>query len=221
MGLQRELDALREEWSKTAPAARQQLYDEKVAELRASGILETALKRGDTAPDFTLPGAAGRSVSLRERLTEGPVVLTFYRGGWCPYCNLQLRSYQKVLPEIVRLGASLVAVSPELPDGSLSVVEANELTFDVLSDFGNAVSRSYGLTFAMPPELRDVMLQVGKDLTRMNGDDSWELPVPATYVVAPDGRITFSFVDAEYRNRLEPSEIVAALSELAAAKAAG
>ena len=115
---------------------------------------------------------------------HGPVVVTFYRGGWCPYCNIQLRAYQAVQPQMVALGARLVAISPQLPDRSLSTAETNELTFDVLSDVGNGVARSFGLVYALPEELREALRSNNKALPGINGDESWELPVPATYVIA-------------------------------------
>jgi peroxiredoxin len=154
MSLQDELDALRAEFVRTAPTGRAELYDAKVEELRQTFPIEKALKTGDLAPNFRLPNASGRSVSLAGLRRSGPVVVTFYRGGWCPYCNLQLRAYQQVLGEITALGGRLVAISPQLPDGSLSTAEMNKLSFDVLSDVGNCVARSFGLVYSLPDELR-------------------------------------------------------------------
>jgi hypothetical protein len=142
MSLQDELDALRAEFVRSAPPVRAALYDAKVDELRRTFPIEKALKTGDHAPDFTLPNPSGRAVSLSALLRSGPAVVTFYRGGWCPYCNLQLRAYQQALGEITALGAKLVAISPQLPDGSMSTAETNRLSFDVLSDVGNRVARS-------------------------------------------------------------------------------
>lgn len=138
-------------------------------------------------------------------------MLTFYRGGWCPYCNLQLRAYQAALPQIAALGARLVAISPQLPDNSLGTVEKNALTFDVLSDAGNTVARSYGLVYALPAELREALRSNDKALSRINGDESWELPVPATYVIGKDGRVLLASLHIDYRTRLEPEAILAAL----------
>jgi peroxiredoxin len=122
-----------------------------------------------------------------------------------------LQAYQQILPEIEKLGGSLVAISPELPDQSLSTTEKNKLAFAVLSDVGNRVARSYGLVFRLSDLLRRPMEKLGIDLARVNGDDSWELPVPATYVVSPDATVRLAYVDADYRRRLEPREILAAL----------
>jgi peroxiredoxin len=211
MSLQDELDALRAEFMRTAPPGRAALYDAKVEELRQSFPIENALKTGNDAPDFTLPNPSGQPVSLVGLLRGGPVVVTFYRGGWCPYCNLQLRAYQQVLDEITALGGKLVAISPQLPDGSLSTAEMNKLTFDVLSDVGNHVARSFGLVYSLPDELRAALSSNNKALPGINGDGSWELPLPATYVIAPDRKIAFAEIELDYRERLEPEAIVAAL----------
>jgi peroxiredoxin len=214
MGLQQQLDAFKAEFARTAPAGRPALYDAKIEELRASFALERAIGLDDQAPDFTLPNPQGRTVSLSELLRAGPAVVTFYRGGWCPYCNIQLRAYQGVQPEMTALGARLLAISPQLPDGSLSTAEANALTFDVLSDVGNDVARRYGLVWSLPEELRAALRSSNKALPGINGDDSWELPVPATYVIARDGRIVLAAIEVDYRKRLEPDVILAALRTL-------
>ena len=133
MSLQDDLDALRAEFVRSAPPGRAELYDAKVEELRRTFPIEQTLRTGNYAPDFTLPNPSGRPVSLAGLLRGGPAVVTFYRGGWCPYCNLQLRAYQQVLGEITALGAKLVAISPQLPDGSMSTAEMNRLSIDVLS----------------------------------------------------------------------------------------
>jgi len=214
MSLQGELDALRAEFERTAPPGRAALYDAKVEELQRAFPIQKALKTGDLAPDFTLSNPSGRPVSLSRLLRSGPAVVTFYRGGWCPYCNLQLRAYQQSLGEITALGGKLIAISPQLPDGSLSTAELNKLSFDVLSDIGNHVARSFGLVYALPDELRAALTANNKALPGINGDDSWELPLPATYVIAPDRKIALAEVELDYRERLEPEAIVAALRSL-------
>jgi peroxiredoxin len=150
---------------------------------------------------------------LRDLLQAVPAVVTFYRGGWCPYCNVQLRAYQAILPEISSLGARLVAMSPQLPDGPLLTTE---LTFDVLSDVANEIARRFGLVWSLPEELHAAPRSNGKALPGINGDESWELPVPATYVIARDGRVALAAIEADYRKRLEPDAILAALGTLRA-----
>lgn len=217
MGLEQQLAAFKAEFARTAPAGRPALYEAKIEELRASFALEAALGTGDEAPDFLLPGVRGSSVSLFAVLRHGPAVVTFYRGGWCPYCNIQLRAYQAVLPEMTALGGRLLAISPQLPDRSLSTADSNQLTFDVLSDVGNRVARRFGLVYALPEELRAALRANDKALPGINGDESWELPVPATYVIAPDRRVALAYVEVDYRKRLEPEAVLAALKSLRSA----
>jgi len=211
MGMKQELDAFKAQFAQSAPAGRFALYTAKIEELRQSFARDNAITEGDIAPDFSLPDAKGGSVTLSALLPQGPTVITFYRGGWCPYCNIQLRAYQAILPEIAAAGASLVAISPQAPDGTLSTAETNALTFHVLSDVGNRVARSFGLVYSLPEELRVALRSVNKALPDINGDDSWELPVPSTYVVTDDGRVTLAHIDVDYTQRLEPEEILAAL----------
>ncbi len=219
MGLDQQLADFRAEFARTAPSGRSALYEAKIEELRTNFAAEKALGVGDNAPAFTLSKAQGRPVSLAGILESGPAVVSFYRGGWCPYCNIQLRAYQAALPDIVAFGARLVAISPQLPDASLSTAEKNGLSFDVLSDVGNRVARSFGLVFALPEELRAALRSADKALPPINGDESWELPVPATYVIAPDGRIALAFVDVDYRRRLSPEDILETLGTLRSASA--
>jgi len=182
--------------------------------LRASDIAARSLQVGATVPDFTLPNVKGVDVSLYSLLESGSVVLTFYRGGWCPYCNLAVRALQKTLPEIKAAGATLVAVSPQTPDASMSTAEKNELEFDVLSDKGNAVAEKFGIVFALDEKLRPMYKGFGLDLPEANGDDSFKLPLPATYVIDQNKKIRFAFADEDYTKRAEPSDIVDALTQI-------
>ena len=166
---------------------------------------------GDAAPEFELPDARDGNVTLADLRRDGPVVLVFYRGAWCPYCNLQLRAFQSALEDLHAAGATLVAISPQTPDNSLTLAEQAELAFPVLSDVGNAVARSYGLVFALGAEDRELHAGIGIDLAASNGDDSWELPAPAVFVVDPDGTIRFASVAGDYRWRVGPDEVLAAL----------
>jgi peroxiredoxin len=201
-----------------APADVRAIMQEKTEELIRSGIAERSLKRGNTAPGFALPNARGTTTALSTLLAQGPVVLTFYRGEWCPYCNLTLHAYQRFLPRFKEQGATLVAISPQTPDHSLSTAEKWQLDFEVASDVGNAVARTYGLVFSMPEELRAIYKGMGNDLEEYNGDNSWELPLPGTFVIAQDGTIQLAFVDADYTHRLEPDAILETLTSLSAQK---
>jgi peroxiredoxin len=173
------------------------------------------LQIGDVAPDFVLPDALGRPTALTAALETGPVVLTFYRGEWCPYCNLQLRSLQDALADMRALNASLMAVSPQSPDHTLSVAEKHDLEFAVLSDVDQLVIRAHRVQFAVAGELKDLHLNVfHNDPRDKNADGSMNLPVPATFIIDRDGVIRARFVNADWRVRMEPADIIAALRAL-------
>ncbi len=215
MSLKKQLEEFNKNASQKIPPEVQQIMHNSLQRLEESHITDNTKKAGDRASDFTLPNAKGDEVSLNNLLDEGPVVLSFYRGNWCPYCNLELKALQDVLPEIENLGAKLVAVSPQIPDESLTTVEKNELKFEVLSDVGNKVASDYGLVFELDKELRPVYDQFGIDLEKYNGNDKYELPIPSTYVIDADGTIIKAHNDTNHTKRMEPSEIVDALKQKA------
>lgn len=214
--LKAQLDARKAKFVATATAEKRAAVDSAITDLTTSGILERAIKQGDRAPNFSLPDATGDTVTLYEQLEKGPVILTWYRGSWCPYCNLQLHDYQTALSKIHAAGAQLLAVSPELPDSSISWKEKNELDFVVLSDVGNAVAREYGVVYRISASLAANYSKGGRtDLTKFNGDDSLELPLAVTYVIGTDFIVQYAFLDADYRKRAETSEIVGVVTKLA------
>jgi len=178
------------------------------------GIEQRGLRTGAAIPDFTLPNAAGEQVSAGQLLGGGPLVLSFYRGAWCPYCSLEIRALAESLGAMRARGAELVAVSPQLPDISRQQVSDLQLDFEVLSDAGNAVARQFGLVFTLPEILRPVYAAWGIDLPASNGDDSFELPVPATYIVDRDGLIRYHFIDSDYTRRCEPALVLEQLDLL-------
>jgi peroxiredoxin len=184
-----------------------------IGQLVTSGAAENALKEGEQAPDFTLPDAHGNAVRLSHLLGQGPVVISFYRGQWCPYCHLALRAYQQALPQLQARRATLVAISPQTLDHSNVLAEKLELTFALLSDVGNQVAREYGLVFTLDKALRRAHLQVGSDLPAFNGTDAWELPMAGTFLVERSGTVRLAFVDPDFTQRLDPSVIVARLNE--------
>lgn len=174
---------------------------------------------GSKAPDFTLSNANGQSVTLSELLEEGPVVLSFYRGGWCPYCNEQLQSYQSILPQFDDLGAQLVAVSPEKPDSANDTAIKNELTFEVLSDHNNNVAREYDLIWTVPVEKQEDFSDwlkgtTGHTLGEINGVEGHELPIPATMVINQDRIITYMFKDEDYKKRADNEKIIEVLRDI-------
>ena len=185
-----------------------------LADVTASGVAP-GLAVGERAPNFRLPNAAGEEVELASRLATGPVVLSFYRGEWCPYCNLELRALQAALPRFQGHGASLIAISPQSPDHSLSVAEKNELSFDVLSDVHQEAIRAFRVQFTVPADLQDLHRNVfHNDLSARTADGSWDLPVPATFVIDRGGIIRARYVSADYRTRMDPDDIEAALAAI-------
>lgn len=214
MSLSAELLAQNKASRERIPAEILEILDRASQELAASGQADRALAVGAKAPGFSLSSATGQTVTLDELLAEGPVVLTFYRGAWCPYCNLALRSLQEQHDDITARGARLVAVSPQIPDESLSLSEKHALAFDVLSDLGSDTAERYGLAFDLTEELAAVYEKFGFDLQRVNGGHARTLPVPATYVIDRDGTIRWAFADTDYTKRAEPADILAALDAL-------
>ena len=215
MGLKQEIEQLRKQFAADFPPDQAAVIQASILELEAELESRTLPGVGVLAPDFELPDARGRNVRLSDRLANGPAILSFYRGGWCPYCNLELRAYQRRLPNLRAAGADLIAVSPQTPDGSLSTADRNGLEYDVLSDAGSAVAAEYGIAYSLPGPLRDLYLELGTALPAHNGTDDWQLPIPATFVIAPDRRIVLSHVVADYRDRLEPDTAIEAVRNVA------
>jgi peroxiredoxin len=188
------------------------MMEAATADLRASGIEARAVQVGARAPDVTLPDTMNRPVRLSDLWRRGPLVLVFYRGGWCPYCNLELRAWSEHLPSLRHMGSQLVAVSPQTPDNSLSTAQKNELAYPVLSDSELQASEAFGVAFELPPQLIELYARVGNDLPVLNGNGRWVLPVPATYVIDRDGRVAFAHIEVDYRERAEPKFVLDAVA---------
>ena len=200
------LDEKKKNFELNADDYKKKIYKEGIESVENSGILDKALKVGDLAPNFKLNNALGKPVELYQYLKKGKVVLTWYRDGWCPYCNLTLHQLQLELPQLEANGANLIALTPELPDKSLSTSEKHDLKFEVLSDIGNEIAKEYGIVFKLT---NDVASAYNKSfgMNEYNGDESNELPLAATYIIDEDGKIVYAFLDADYRNRAEPDEL--------------
>lgn len=190
------------------------MYERAEAALAASGIADRVLREGEFAPDFALPDATGHEVALSDLLSRGPVIVSFYRGQWCPFCNLELRGLQRALAEVDASGATLVAISPNTPDVTLETVEKLELQFPVLSDEDNRVARQFNLVYEMTEENIEMYQAMGRDVGAMNGTGKWELPIPATYVIDRDRMIRYAFIDLNHRRRAEPSEVAAVAARI-------
>lgn len=211
-----ELRATAEAAAKSAPPAMLEASRKGIEEVAASGILKTALNVGATCPSFTLGDANGARVGSAGLLARGPVVIVFYRGAWCPYCNVYLHRWQGYLPELATRGATLVAISGEPPDRSAVMARKAEATFTVLSDPGYAVSRRFGVVYEVPRVVTAAMQSRGMDMKAYYGTGKAELPLSATYVVGRDGKIAYAFLDADYTKRAEPADVLAVLDRLAA-----
>lgn len=213
--------SLSDQCRETREAAMQQLPDEdKQIMQAASGRLmdsifgEHALRTNDECIDFTLPECRGGEVNLQSRLEQGPVVLSFYRGSWCPFCNLEMRALLEAFPEIQTLGGRVIALSPEMPDQNQFDLSEIPDGFDILFDEHNRVAREYGLVMQVFDSLHPLYLKWGYDIPQRNGNGSWELPIPATYVIDREGVIRAHYVDKNYTTRMEPAEIISSLKSL-------
>ncbi|AFM05826.1 Peroxiredoxin [Bernardetia litoralis DSM 6794] len=187
-------------------------YNAAIEKVVASGILEKAKKEGDIAPNFTLPNATGEQVSLTDKTKNGYTIITWYRGGWCPYCNLTLAAWQDILPEIQAENIEFLAISPELPDSTLSTKDKNALEFEVLSDLGNKVAQEYGIVFPLDKSLREGYKNMG--LEEYNGDASYTLPLAATYIINSKNEIVYAFLEADYRKRAEPRDVLQKVKDM-------
>jgi peroxiredoxin len=190
------------------------------AELIASGQAQRAKKAGEVAPEFTLTDPDGKPMSSRDLLAKGPLVVSFYRGVWCPYCNLELQALQDALPEIAARGARLVAISPQTAPNSRKSQRDNKLGFPILSDVRSDVADAFGIRFALPGDLVALYKSFKNDLPTFNDDPSWVLPMPARYVIGRDGVIAYAEVNPDYTHRPDPSELLPVLDRLQAGKAA-
>lgn len=220
MTLQSKLNAFKADFEAgkppyNVPPAVIQTMHRATAELIASGAATRALKAGDKAPAFTLTDPEGQPVSSIALLARGPLVISFYRGVWCPYCNMELQALQETLPQFERLGAGLVAISPQTAANSRKSVRQNTLGFPILSDPQNAVAAAFGLRFALPDYLVELYKSLKNDLPAFNGDPSWTLPMPGRFVVGQDETILYAEVNPDYTRRPEPDDMLPALRHAA------
>jgi peroxiredoxin len=186
--------------------------DRSIVELKQSGISERILAVGATAPQFELPDQNGEIVRSADLLARGPLIAIFYRGRWCPYCIATLEMWQQMLPRVATAGATVVAISPQKPQHTFFTADQHQLRYPVLSDAGNQVARLFGLVYRLPDYLKQHYRRVFINLPNSNGDQSWELPLPAAYVIAPRGGVKYAFADADFTVRAEPEDVLKAVS---------
>lgn len=208
MSLQSQLDSLTAKLRAMVPAERLLVVDRFAEELVNSGLADSALKAGDPAPVFELPDGDGMLWRSEDLQRGGSLVIVFYRGRWCAYCNAQLNALQEIHPKLAEAGASLVAISPQTQKHSYMTRDMHKLRFPVLSDQGNQVARKFGLVYRLSPEMQAMYESIMTKLPGYNGDQSWELPLAATYVVQTDGKVSYARVDADWRKRPEPEELL-------------
>jgi len=193
------------------PAEVLAVMDEATQQLIDKGLSSQVLKVGDTFPNFSLVNVHNKEMSLDLVSGSKATIISFYRGGWCPYCNIELKALQGALAEFKSKGASLVAITPETPDSSLTTSEKNELEFEVLSDINNDLAKQIGLVFQLPPALQSIYDKFGIDVAKHNKNESFELPMPATFVLNKNNEIVYSFVNEDYTKRADIEAILAAL----------
>ena len=211
MSLKAQIDAFNVQKEANLPADVLALMNTTNEELIAQHIRNNALQVGDKIENFILPNHLGKNIELADLLNKGPVVVSFYRGAWCPYCNLELKALNDFLPQFKTKSAQLVAISPQLPDQTLTTAQKNELEFDVLSDIGNKVAQQFGLLFTLDKRIQELYTGFGIDFEHTYGDKTYQLPLPATYVINQEGVITYAFLNEDYTLRAEPSDVMAAL----------
>ncbi len=220
MGLQDKLDALKLDFeTNMAPPGVPEVLHRAIDELIADGAPERALKAGDRAPAFVLKDADGVEVDSARLLAKGPLVVSFYRGVWCPYCNLELQALEEARAGIEARGASLLAISLQTAANSRKSRQKNGLGFPILVDAGGKIASAFRLTWIAPDYLRDLQTKLGADVAAFNGDSSWMLPMPARYVIGQDGVIAYAEVNADYTIRPEPADLYPVLDRLGRAAA--
>ncbi len=216
MSLASTLDRTKATLQDSLPTGAFEAIERSIADLRATGLADLAVGVGGLIALPILTTIDDLPVDLAELAAGRPVVLVFTRGGWCPYCNTTLRAYTEALPRIEAAGGTLIAVTPERPDQAFKTARSNAVRFSVTVDDGNRFAKSLGLVAALPHALRPLYREIGIDLPAYNGDESHELAIPATYVLAACCRVTWAHVDPDFTRRADPDDVVAALERLAA-----
>lgn len=220
MNLAQQLEAFHDGLRERVDPKKAAALDRAEAELAASGIVEKAVQPGEPAPDFTLADSCGTEVRLSERLRQGPVVLLFVRGGWCPYCTLTLRAYQYIQGKLQKYGASLLGVTPVPVSRCTMTAERDRLRFPLLSDPGNRVASLYRIAYDLQPGLHEFYRRLGHDLPKINGTGDWRLPLASTFVIAPDGIVAAAQIGPTAYKRMEPADALAVVRELTGAPVA-
>lgn len=215
MTFQERLAGLKQRIEGSMPQEYLDIMHGATAELEDSGIQDKVLKTGDMSPAFSLPDENGQSVSSADLLTKGPLVITFYRGLWCPYCNADLANLKHIVPDVEAAGATMIAISPELPEYSAEIIRKQNLPYSILSDAGNETAAAFGLRFSLPDALKKLYRDTfGIDLEKFSGDPSWTLPMPARFLIDSEGVIRYAESSPDYTKRPDPDALIKVLETL-------
>eukprot|EP00761_Pharyngomonas_kirbyi_P010722 gb/GECH01010744.1/.p1 GENE.gb/GECH01010744.1/~~gb/GECH01010744.1/.p1 ORF type:complete len:217 (+),score=38.96 gb/GECH01010744.1/:1-651(+) len=210
-----DIDKVSAHLAENVPKEKMETVEKGYAAVKDTGIDQKALKTGDQAPDFELPNVKGTTTKLYDLLASDKVILVFYRGAWCPYCNVHLAHFQKLLPQFKEVGAKLVAVSPQSPDNSISTAESKQLEFEVLSDTEGKAADKFNLLFSCNEDIKKPYTELGMDVSKYNTEETaWKLPLPATYVIGKSGEIKFAHVDVDVHNRADPNKLLEIVKNL-------
>lgn len=211
MNLQLQLYKFQREFLVKFPPKKAEIIEDAIQALAKEFQNRRTLRIDDQAPDFVLQNVDGKPIRLSEKLQQGAVLLSFYFGTWSPYCNLELRAYERLLPKIKALGSSIIAISPQTPDASRKTALRNSLSFDLLSDKNCQVARDYGIVFEVSDPLKQLYIELGHPLPDYNGTEDWLLPVPATFIIDRQQHIALAHIEVDYRKRYEPTDAIAVL----------
>lgn len=214
MGLQNRLDTLKQEFTANVPSEALALMNQETEKLIASDIVENALKVGDTLPNGQLTSINGEQVSIEQLIDGKPLVISFYRGGWCPYCVLELKGLQEIAEDVRELGANIIAMTPENVEHVKETKQKNKVLFDIFSDDASQFAKQLGLVFTLPKSLQELYLTFGLDVQKHNGESKFELPIPTTIIVKPNREIVYLFADGDYTKRSEPAKLLKVLKSL-------
>lgn len=210
ISLATELETFSHQFQEKCAPRKSTLMRQAQAKLADDLTRRPLLQPGQQAPDFSVLSTTGEVVVLSEKLARGPVILSFYRGGWCPYCMLELRAYQRLIKQLEAHRITLLALSPQTLEKARNDVERNVLSFTVATDSGAKVAQAYHIDYQLDGALKQLYTEIGHPLPDYNGDNNWQLPIPATFVIAPEGHIVMSYINPDHHKRLEPSEAIAA-----------
>jgi peroxiredoxin len=214
MSLQNRLDTLKQEFTANVPEDMLAVMNQETEKLIAADIVENAIQTGQHLPDGQLTAANGQQVAIDQIIDGKPLVISFYRGGWCPYCNLELQGLQEIASQIRDLGANIIAMSPESVAHTQDTKQKNGVSFDIYSDQSSEYAKALGLVFSLPKSLQEIYLTFDIDIEKHNGESKFELPIPTTIIVKPNREVVYLFADGDYTKRSEPSKLLDVLKGL-------